>query len=42
MSYVLHQDVNNPLKIIILEEWKSQKAIDFHNQTEHFQLLKKN
>ncbi|WP_452230187.1 antibiotic biosynthesis monooxygenase family protein [Lacinutrix sp. MEBiC02404] len=40
MSYVLHEDINNSLKILILEEWKSQEAIDFHNQTEHFLILK--
>lgn len=41
ISYVLHEDINNNAKVIILEEWKSQEAIDFHNQTEHFLLLKK-
>ncbi|WP_452233085.1 putative quinol monooxygenase [Lacinutrix sp. MEBiC02595] len=40
ISYVLHEDINNSLKILILEEWKSQEAIDFHNQTEHFLILK--
>ncbi|WP_215731642.1 putative quinol monooxygenase [Bizionia saleffrena] len=40
ISYILHQDINNSSKIIILEEWKSQEAIDFHNQTEHFVILK--
>ena len=40
ISYVLHEDINNSAKIIILEEWKSQEAIDFHNQTEHFLILK--
>jgi quinol monooxygenase YgiN len=36
VSYELHQDVKNPLKYIILEVWKSQAAIDTHNETEHF------
>ncbi|WP_166385689.1 MULTISPECIES: putative quinol monooxygenase [unclassified Polaribacter] len=40
ISYVLHEDINNSLKVIILEEWKSQEAIDFHNQTAHFLVLK--
>lgn len=40
ISYVLHEDINNSSKVIILEEWKSQEAIDFHNQTEHFLILK--
>lgn len=41
ISYALHKDVSNNLKFIILEEWKSQAAIDFHNQTAHFLTLKK-
>jgi quinol monooxygenase YgiN len=32
----LHQDINNPLKYIILEVWKSQEAIDEHNESVHF------
>ena len=40
ISYVLHEDINNSSKVIILEEWKSQDAIDFHNQTAHFLILK--
>lgn len=39
ISYDLHQDVNNPLKYVIIEVWKGQSAIDFHNQTPHFQEL---
>ncbi|NRR92569.1 antibiotic biosynthesis monooxygenase [Winogradskyella undariae] len=40
ISYILHEDINNSAKVIILEEWKSQEAIDFHNQTDHFLILK--
>lgn len=36
ISYDLHQDVKNPLKYTILEVWKSQTAIDEHNNTDHF------
>ncbi len=36
VSYVLHENTANPLKFTILEVWKSQEAIDFHNKTEHF------
>lgn len=36
ISYVLHQDINNPMTYIIIEVWKSQEAIDYHNQTPHF------
>lgn len=39
VSYDLHQDVSNPLKYTILEVWKNQDAIDFHNQTSHFKEL---
>lgn len=35
-SYDLHQDTNNPLKYTILEVWKSQEAIDLHNESAHF------
>ncbi|MDU1889450.1 MAG: putative quinol monooxygenase [Dysgonomonas sp.] len=34
--YNLHQDINDPTKFVMLEEWKSQAAIDFHNNTEHY------
>jgi quinol monooxygenase YgiN len=36
VSYELHQDTQNPLKYIILEVWKSQEAIDIHNESVHF------
>ncbi len=36
VSYDLHQDVQNPLKYIILEVWKSQNDISKHNETLHF------
>ena len=36
ISYILHQDINNPMRYVIFEVWKSQEAIDFHNQTPHF------
>ncbi|KAA6304954.1 hypothetical protein EZS27_043395, partial [termite gut metagenome] len=32
ISYELHQDIQNPLKYTILEVWKSQDAIDKHNE----------
>ena len=41
ISYKLHEDTENRLKFIILEEWKSQEAIDIHNKTPHFLALKK-
>lgn len=36
ISYIVHVDVKNPLKFVIIEEWQSQAAINFHNQTSHF------
>lgn len=36
LSYELHQDVKNPLKFIIVEVWKSETAIDEHNNSIHF------
>lgn len=36
ISYELHQDIKNPLKYTILEVWKSQAAIDEHNESVHF------
>jgi quinol monooxygenase YgiN len=34
--YELHQDINNPLKYIILETWQSQEVIDRHNESAYF------
>ena len=36
VSYDLHQDVKNPLEYTLIEVWKSQDAIDLHNETAHF------
>ena len=41
ISYVLNEDVQNKSKFTILEEWKSQEAINFHNQTPHYLTFKK-
>lgn len=40
ISYELHQDVNNPLVYVFIEVWKSQAAIDSHNQSAHFLAFK--
>jgi quinol monooxygenase YgiN len=34
--YDVFEDVSNPLKITFIETWKSQKAIDSHNNSTHF------
>lgn len=36
ISYNLHQDVSDSTKFVMIEEWKSQDAIDIHNNTEHY------
>lgn len=36
VSYDLHQDVKDPLKYTFFEIWKSQAAIDEHNESAHF------
>lgn len=41
IAYNLHQDTKNPLKYIILEAWKSQQAIDEHNDSHHFKAFVK-
>lgn len=40
--YDVTEHVSNPDIIVILEEWKSQAAIDFHNSTPHFKELVQN
>lgn len=40
ISYNLHQDINDPTTFIMLEEWQSQDAIDFHNATDHYKAFK--
>ncbi len=41
ISYDLHQSVMVPLTYTILEVWKSQEAIDLHNESTHFDEFKK-
>lgn len=41
VSYDLHQDCKDPLKYTILEVWKSQVAIDSHNESAHFKAFVK-
>lgn len=36
ISYELYENIKNPSEVTILEVWKSQEAIDFHNSTPHF------
>ena len=34
--YDVYEDVKNPLKLVFIELWKSQAAIDAHNNAPHF------
>ncbi len=36
IKYELHKALNMDNTYMMVEEWKDQAAIDFHNQTEHF------
>jgi quinol monooxygenase YgiN len=35
LSYVLHQDVNDPNTLVFVERWASQDAINAHAQEPH-------
>jgi len=37
VSYVLCEHIDNPLKFTFVEVWKSQDAINSHNNSAHFQ-----
>lgn len=39
IEYILHKDVQKPLIYCIIEKWKDQAAIDFHNSSSHFTSL---
>lgn len=41
ISYNVFEDVNNPLQWTFIETWKSQNAIDSHNNSEHFKAFAK-
>lgn len=36
LMYALHRDVDDPLAIVLLEEWESLEHQQRHTQTEHF------
>ncbi|MFI3168958.1 MAG: putative quinol monooxygenase [Faecalibacterium sp.] len=36
LSYSLNQSIKNPNEICFIEFWIDQRAIDIHNETEHF------
>jgi quinol monooxygenase YgiN len=41
VRYDLHQDVANPVRFVMLEEWRDAAAIDSHGKSAHFQALVK-
>lgn len=41
ISYILHGDIKDDSKLILIEDWKSQEAIDIHNNMPHFLAFKK-
>ncbi|MCE4564433.1 antibiotic biosynthesis monooxygenase [Maribellus sp. CM-23] len=36
LEYILHKDVKNANIYCLIEKWKDQEAVDFHNNTPHF------
>lgn len=36
ISYVLHQDINDPTHFVFIEEWKDQAALDIHMNSPHY------
>lgn len=36
ISYNLLENSQKPNRFMMIEEWKDQPAVDFHNQTKHF------
>ncbi|NMM62531.1 antibiotic biosynthesis monooxygenase [Clostridium sp. P21] len=39
ISYHLLQDINNPLILTFVEDWRDEKAIENHNNSEHFKRI---
>ncbi len=36
ISYDLYRDIAMPNKFVVIEHWKSQDAINIHNETDHY------
>ncbi|WP_018923103.1 putative quinol monooxygenase [Salsuginibacillus kocurii] len=36
ISYDLYEDVSEPNKFVMLEEWRDEDAVEYHFQTPHF------
>ncbi|MVX64685.1 antibiotic biosynthesis monooxygenase [Clostridium chromiireducens] len=39
ISYSLFQDINDESVFTFIEEWQDQKAIELHNNSEHFKRI---
>ncbi len=39
ISYKLLEDINNPLILTFVEDWKDEEAIKNHNSSEHFKRI---
>ena len=39
ISYRVCESINDPSDVLILEEWKDNDALEYHNNTEHFKRL---
>ncbi|WHY03121.1 putative quinol monooxygenase [Neobacillus sp. DY30] len=35
ITYGLHQDINDPTIVTMLEEWVNEEALNLHNETDH-------
>lgn len=36
VEYILHKDTKKASTFCLIEKWKDQAAVDFHNDTPHF------
>ncbi|AKN30381.1 antibiotic biosynthesis monooxygenase [Clostridium carboxidivorans P7] len=39
IAYHLFEDINNPLILTFVEDWRDEEAIKNHNNTEHFKRI---
>ena len=39
IAYDLYEDMNNPTVLTFIEIWADEKAIEAHNQSEHFKKI---
>ena len=39
ISYILHEDINDPTIVTMIEEWVDEEALNQHNASEHVRNL---